>query len=122
MDFVANCLLSIGASPIMSTCQKELEALIIHADVIYINIGTLNEAWIQQAIHAVKFANKHHKPIVLDPVGCGATTIRTKTAVKLLNYCQIVRGNTVKSSRSIIIKAIQQTVSMPNIPYKTACT
>ncbi len=93
MDFVANCLLSIGASPIMSTCQKELEALIIHADVIYMNIGTLNETWIQQAMHAVKLAKKHHTPIVLDPVGCGATSIRTKTAATLLNHCQIVRGN-----------------------------
>ncbi len=93
MDFMANALLSLGAAPIMSTCSEEIKELIKISNAININIGTLNKDLIALSMQAAVIAKKLGKPIIFDPVGAGATTIRTQTAKKLLLYSSVVKGN-----------------------------
>lgn len=93
MDFMANSLLSIGCAPIMTVCDEELEELINIAGSIHINIGTLDQAFIERCHHAIDIAMTFQKPIILDPVGAGASFIRTKTATALMKHATIVRAN-----------------------------
>ena len=111
MDFIANCLLAIGAAPIMCASEDELEELIQMSAVIYINIGTVNLNFIKLAEKAITLAKKYKKPVVLDPVGCGATKIRTRTASELASHCQIIRGNASEimalGSSSFLTKGVE---------------
>lgn len=93
MDFMANALLALGAAPIMSVLDSELEELLAISSAININIGTLDNHFITRAIRVADMAKNLDKPVVLDPVGAGATRIRTETAIKLLPFANIVRGN-----------------------------
>lgn len=91
---VANVLLALGASPIMSQGVAELEELVSLANALYINMGTLNEAFLQQAKIAQLAARQRGIPVILDPVGAGATRYRTEAAQKILEQgVNIVRGN-----------------------------
>lgn len=92
MDFVANGLLALGSRPIMSVCSEEIEELIILSSAININIGTLEKNFIERC-HLAANQAQHRKSIVLDPVGAGASRIRTQTAIALLPYATIVKGN-----------------------------
>lgn len=93
MDFMANAQLAIGASPLMSLADEELEELISIASAVNINIGTLDNAFIQRILKAANFAKQFNKPVILDPVGAGASKLRTHTAQSLLSHCDIIRGN-----------------------------
>lgn len=93
MDFMANAQLAIGASPLMSLADEELNELITIADAINMNIGTLDQAFIARCLKAAEIAKKQQKPLILDPVGAGASRLRTETALKLLPYCTVLRGN-----------------------------
>lgn len=93
MDLMANALLCLGAAPIMSEDQRELNELIQISHALYLNIGTLEPAFMERAVHAATLAKQLKKPIILDPVGAGATTIRTKASLTLLPFTNIVRGN-----------------------------
>ena len=93
MDFMANSLLSLGAAPIMTQDIRELDELVRMSHAININIGTLDEAFIARAIKTVHLAQQYNKPIILDPVGAGATQIRTTSARALMTSAQIIRGN-----------------------------
>ena len=91
---VANVLLAAGASPVMSDGGDEKEITAI-SGALNINIGTLNKSTIHAMFSAGKTANKLNRPVVLDPVGAGASTLRTKTALKLIkkNKISVIRGN-----------------------------
>src|SRR3990167_9799308 len=89
MEFVANGLLSLGASPIMTCALPEIDELIAISNAIIINIGTLNHEFIQMCKHACTTANRLGKPIILDPVGVGASQYRTQTCIDLLKQCKI---------------------------------
>jgi hydroxyethylthiazole kinase len=95
MDFIANGLLSVGASPVMSQAQEEIVDLMTLANTVVINLGTLDEKFIALCVAACKAANQLNKPIILDPVGAGATGYRTDACKQLLNdfAIAIVRGN-----------------------------
>lgn len=93
VEFVANSLLAIRASPIMSEELEELEKLIQISHALSINIGTLTQEFITKAKFACAIAKKYNKPIILDPVGAGASNIRTQAANDLLPFADIVRGN-----------------------------
>lgn len=93
MDFMANCLLALGASPIMSVEESELHELIKISHAINLNIGTLDHAFIKRAHFTVELAKQENKPIILDPVGAGASLMRTQSARDLLPFATIVRGN-----------------------------
>ncbi len=95
MDFVANGLLSLGASPIMSKSIDEIENLLQLTQSVVINLGTLNAEFIKLCQHTCKIANQLNLPVVLDPVGAGASQLRTKTSLSLMNdyKISIIRGN-----------------------------
>ena len=94
-NYVANGLLSIGASPIMSSAIEEMDELPAICQALVINIGTLTKAQVNAMIKAGKSANKNKIPVVLDPVGVGATTFRQETIKTLLGEIKfdLIRGN-----------------------------
>lgn len=93
MDFVANCQLALGAAPIVSTCEEELEELVFLSSAVYVNIGTLSLQFIGLVKKAIDFAKKHHKHIVFDPVGSGSSQIRSQISQEIAPHACIVRGN-----------------------------
>ena len=95
MNTSANALLALGASPIMAHAIEELPELISIANALTLNIGTLDSYWINAMSTAAELAFEKNKPIVLDPVGAGASTLRTQTALALLQTRKItvLRGN-----------------------------
>jgi len=91
----ANALLAIGASPVMSQYHEEMEDMVNIASSLLINIGTLDTYGIQAMHLAAKRANQLKKPIILDPVGFGATQAREKAVLDLLtsHKITILKGN-----------------------------
>lgn len=91
----ANILLACGASPIMADDIEEVEEITAVCNGLTINIGTLNHQTIPSMLAAGKKANTLHHPIVLDPVGAGASKLRTQTALTLLQEIRfsVIRGN-----------------------------
>lgn len=92
---VANVLLACGGSPIMSDDIQDAEDITSICGGLNINIGTLNQNTIPSMFAAGKKANELGHPVVLDPVGAGASALRTQTALKLLEEVKftVVRGN-----------------------------
>jgi len=95
MNSSANILLALGASPVMAHCQAEVEEMVSFAGALVLNIGTLQEDWVEAMVVAAKAANARGIPVVLDPVGSGATTLRTEAVKRLLRESRItvLRGN-----------------------------
>jgi hydroxyethylthiazole kinase len=95
MNNTANALLAIGASPIMAHSMQELDEMMSFSGALVINIGTLDSVWLPRMRYAIEQANKHGKPVVLDPVGCGASRLRTDASRDLAGLAKklIVRGN-----------------------------
>lgn len=94
MNNTANALLAIGASPAMVHTSEEVEEFVSIAHALVINIGTLSPTWVTGMRLAAGQARALGKPWVLDPVGAGATTLRTSTAMQLLGMKPtVVRGN-----------------------------
>ena len=95
MNNSANALLAIGASPVMAHWVSEMEEMTAIAGALVLNIGTLDDKWIDGMLIAGKAAMRRGTPIVLDPVGVGATSQRTETAMKIIEHCRptIIRGN-----------------------------
>lgn len=95
MNNSANALLAIGASPVMAHWKDEMEEMVSIAGSLVINIGTLDGEWIEAMEIAGVAAHKRGVPIVLDPVGAGATSGRTATALRLVELCHptVIRGN-----------------------------
>ena len=95
MNFTANVLLSLGASPVMAHAEEEVEEMAGIASALVLNIGTLSRPWIRAMEKAGETASRRKIPIVLDPVGAGATRLRTETASRLIErvHPSVVRGN-----------------------------
>ena len=95
MNETANATLAIGALPVMAHAVEEVEEMASAAGALVLNIGTLSAPWIDAMLLAGKAANAAGAPVVLDPVGVGATTFRTETAKRILDEVDvaIVRGN-----------------------------
>ena len=95
MNNTANALLAIGASPIMAHSKQEMAEMMSYAGALVINIGTLDSAWTDRMMFAVEQANRHNKVVVLDPVGCGASKLRTDTSRQIAQLANtlIIRGN-----------------------------
>ncbi|GEM_PF-938104 len=93
MDFMANALMAMGASPIMSQCEEETEELLRMAGAVNVNIGTLCKEFLERSLYVAKIASRMNRPVVLDPSGCGSSLVRTEAARKLLPYADIVVGN-----------------------------
>jgi len=95
MNNTANALLAIGASPIMAHSRQEMAEMMSFSGALVINIGTLDSQWIPRMIYAVEQANLNNKAVVLDPVGCGASTLRTETSRQIAALAKqlIIRAN-----------------------------
>lgn len=95
MNYTANALLACGASPVMAHAAEEVEEMVSLAGALVLNIGTLTPQWVEAMLRAGKKANAMKVPIVLDPVGSGATQLRTESAKRLTRELsiQVVRGN-----------------------------
>ncbi len=91
----ANALLALGGSPIMSESRLEIDELLALSQALVLNIGTLHSRQIALMQEAARSAMERQVPVVLDPVGAGATRLRTDTALALIQQArpEIVRGN-----------------------------
>ncbi len=91
----ANALLAIGGSPIMADDINEVEEITSISSAIVINIGTLNKRTIESMIKAGQKANELNIPVIFDPVGAGASTLRNDTTKEILEKVKvsIIRGN-----------------------------
>lgn len=95
MNETANALLCLGALPVMSHAVGEVEEMVSAAGALVLNIGTLEPDWIDAMEAAGRRANALGVPVVLDPVGAGATRLRTEACRRLLERVKVsvVRGN-----------------------------
>ena len=95
MNYTANVLLAAGASPVMAHADNEVEEMVALAGALVLNIGTLTDTWLAAMVKAGCKASELGRPIVLDPVGAGATRLRTDAARRLLaeTRVSVVRGN-----------------------------
>jgi hydroxyethylthiazole kinase len=95
MNETANATLAIGALPVMAHAREEVEEMVTLASALVINIGTLSPHWVEAMLAAGRKANELGVPVVLDPVGAGATMYRTETSRRILDELAIavLRGN-----------------------------
>lgn len=94
MNNSANALLAAGASPIMAHAHPEVKDMVSISSALVINIGTLDEYWVQSMLLAAEAARKLGKPWVLDPVGAGASAYRNEVLSRLLHFKpSLIRGN-----------------------------
>ncbi len=95
MNETANATLALGALPVMAHAREEVEEMAAIAGALVLNIGTLSPHWVEAMIAAGKVANARGVPVVLDPVGVGATRYRTETASRILGEVDVtvLRGN-----------------------------
>ena len=94
-NFTANGLLAAGASPVMAYAREEVADMAKIAGALVLNIGTLTNEVVEAMLLAGKAANEMEIPVVLDPVGAGATPYRTETARRILKEIDVhfLRGN-----------------------------
>jgi len=95
MNYTANVLLAAGASPVMAHAPEEVEEMASIAGAVVLNIGTLTNDWVESMVKAGWKANRMNIPVILDPVGSGATNLRTESVRRLINELSInvIRGN-----------------------------
>ena len=95
MNETANATLALGALPVMAHAPEEVEEMVGLASALVLNIGTLSEHWIEAMLLAGRAASARGIPVVLDPVGAGATRYRTDTARRILDEVGVtdLRGN-----------------------------
>ena len=94
MNFTANALLAIGASPLMSSEQEEMVELTIMCSALVVNIGTLEKAQLEAQKTAAKTAIMLGRPWVLDPAGVGASRFRSAAVRELIAlHPSVIRGN-----------------------------
>ena len=89
MESSANILLALGASPVMAHAGSEVEEMASRADALVLNIGTLDERWVESMVLAAAAADAKGIPVVLDPVGAGATAMRTRAARRILRDARV---------------------------------
>jgi hydroxyethylthiazole kinase len=95
MNETANATLALGALPVMAHAREEVAEMADLASALVLNIGTLSPPWVEAMLVAGRAAGARGTPVVLDPVGAGATRYRTETAKRILDEVQVtvLRGN-----------------------------
>lgn len=96
----ANVTLAIGGLPVMAHAPEEVEEMVAASQTLVLNIGTLTREQVTSMIKAGKAANTLKVPVVLDPVGAGATSMRTESAKRILDEVSVavVKGNSAEIS------------------------
>jgi hydroxyethylthiazole kinase len=89
MNETANATLALGALPVMAHAPQEVEEMVGLAGALVLNIGTLSDHWVEAMLAAGRTAGERGLPVVLDPVGAGATARRILDTVDMT----VVRGN-----------------------------
>ncbi len=109
MSDCANITLHIGGAPVMTLAPQETEDMVSVADALVLNIGTLTEEYVSEMIYASKAAQKQNIPVLLDPVGAGATPMRTEAANRILREggVDIIKGNAGEVS---VLAGVEATV------------
>ncbi|KAK0505022.1 thiamine biosynthetic bifunctional enzyme Thi4 [Armillaria luteobubalina] len=109
----ANITLALGASPIMAFDAQEMEDIVKVCGACLINIGTLTNATRDGMLKAGYYANRNYRPVVLDPVGVGASAFRKDSVQALLNAWQpsVIKGNagelgTIAGSTEVLSKGV----------------
>lgn len=94
VELIASGIRCLGAFPIMSDAEQEIEELLKLSKSVVINLGKLDDKFISICNHICTIANATNIPIILDPVGVGASRYRTDTAIGILNdhNISIIRG------------------------------
>jgi len=95
MNYTAMALLALGASPIMAHAHEEVEDLTSISGALVLNIGTLTDYWVDAMVKAGKKANERNIPVILDPVGAGASRMRTEASKRIIREVDVsvIRGN-----------------------------
>lgn len=95
MNNTANALLAAGASPVMAHAPNEMNDMVAIAGALVVNIGTLDDYWVESMRIAVQQAETLNKPWILDPVGAGATPYRNQVLKELITryHPSVIRGN-----------------------------
>jgi hydroxyethylthiazole kinase len=120
MNFTANTLLAMGASPVMAHAPNEVEEMVSLARALVINIGTLSDPW--------KKASSIGVPVVFDPVGSGATSLRTETTRKIARDLKltVVRGNASEilsiASAGTVTKGVDSLHDVEQVAEMAKCT
>ena len=122
MNETANATLALGALPVMAHAREEVEEMVGLASALVLNIGTLSQHWIDAMLLAGRAAGEARIPVVLDPVGAGATMYRTDTARRLLNDVEVsvLRGNTGEIATLVGIGAEVRVVESIDADGETA--
>ncbi|WP_017473514.1 hydroxyethylthiazole kinase [Amphibacillus jilinensis] len=107
MNFTANGLYALGAAPVMAHDHNEVAEMANNADALVLNIGTLTSELVEAMVIAGKSANQKGIPVVFDPVGVGATTLRNQAAERILSEVKLnlIRGNAGEISQLAGVKA-----------------
>ncbi|MBN1568120.1 MAG: hydroxyethylthiazole kinase [Acidobacteria bacterium] len=121
MNTTANALLAVGASPVMAHAPEEVEEMVTKAKALVINLGTLSITWVNSMLKAGHMANHGGIPIILDPVGSGATRFRTETAQLLLRNTppSIVRANASEIRSLVLAEHATKGVESIHTPEET---
>lgn len=95
MNETANALLSLGALPVMAHAAEEVVEMASIAGALVLNIGTLTPELVDAMVLAGRAANAASVPVVLDPVGAGATRLRTEACARIIGEVELaaIRGN-----------------------------
>lgn len=118
MNETANMTLALGGLPVMAHAPEEVEEMAAVASALVLNIGTLSTAWIEAMLLAARSANAHGVPVVLDPVGAGATRMRTDSSRRILAEVDValVRGNAAEVAalcgRTAVIRGVESVGSL----------
>ena len=115
MQPIANMLLALGAAPLMAHAPEELEEISKISQALVLNIGTLDNSWLHTMHQAQNWAAKKAMPIILDPVGAGASRYRTQAVLSLLKGgITVLRGNASEImalvDKSVVTKGVEATV------------
>jgi hydroxyethylthiazole kinase len=107
MNETANAILALGALPVMAHAREEVAEMVGLAGALVLNIGTLSPDWVESMLLAGAAANERGVPVVLDPVGAGATSYRTETAKRILDAVDVavLRGNAGEVATLVGIEA-----------------
>jgi hydroxyethylthiazole kinase len=121
MNTTANALLAVGASPVMAHAPEEVEDMVSRAKALVLNIGTLSIAWINAMLRAGHEANRKGVPVILDPVGSGATRFRTETAHLMLRQTTpvVIRGNASEIRSLVLAEQHTKGVDSVHTPEET---
>jgi hypothetical protein len=121
MNETANATLALGALPVMAHAKEEVAEMVALAGALVLNIGTLSELWIESMLIAGKAANECGVPVVLDPVGAGATGYRTRTAQRLLDEIDVavLRGNAGEIATLVGVEAVRHRAGRQRLGRRT---